>query len=959
MYRFAAILIGLLLLTSLVFGGTTGKLAGKVINTETGKPLAGANVFIEGTRLGAATDLDGEYYIINVPAGRYSVTTSSLGYQSVTVRNILITADFTTTYDFELSTKILEAGKEVVVVAERPLVETDRTSSVQVTTSEEIQNLPVRGYKEVVALQSGVTEFEPIPGDAHQSDDETQGARLQIRGGRPNEVGYWVDGFSQTDPQTGFSTTAINNSAIQEVVLMTGGFSAEYGRIMSGAVNVITKSGTSNYSGSLEAVTDNVINNNTHSTDYNVYAASLGGPIIPGNDRFTYYLSGERRWQGDRNPSWNARNMNAKYLELTGGNSSDATYRLPGNSLSGWTYQGKLKIKVTDAIAFDIGALGSKDDWRQFRTYYLFDINHGPRYVDTNNSFYGKITHTLSKNTFYTAAVNYYETERKRGDGVYFDNLLGYARESNPSYDAMTLFFNGIGNGNADSTYTDSTGTHTIYREHVWDDYLHRKSAYWGFKTDLTHQMTTHHQFKAGFDIERHTLRYWRHLFPVDLFHLPDAERAYLDVDHYGFAFDNPEQNQDSGLDGAKHPITMAVFLQDKVEYQGLVINAGVRYDYLDVATKRLISEDYPLDPYRTGLSSDLGPADLEPSKIQQRVSPRLGVGFPVSDKMVMHFSYGKFFQQPNLDDLYVSYQYLEHKIQTGGYFYPFGNPNLEPEKTTAYEVGFTEQVGQNVRFDITAYYKDITDLVEVRTITSFPNSFSSYRNTDFGTVKGIDLNFTMRRTHNFSANASYGLMYAVGTGSASVTQRNIAWTGDVPPKMTAPLDFDQRHKITLNLDYRLAKESGPIWGSMHPLENAGLNVVFSAASGLPYTPEEVWNEVTLGAISPTPAGPINSRYAPWTWRVDLKADKTFYFKRLGLDVYVWVLNAFNTQNWVDVFSSSGIAGNDRWLSTPEGQAFVSSSSNPNALQYYQLAQSDPTRYGVPRQIRIGAMLTF
>jgi outer membrane receptor protein involved in Fe transport len=984
MYRFVAILTALLLLAGLLFGGTTGKLSGTVRNAETGKPLSGANVYIEGTRLGAATDLNGDFYIINIPAGRYTVTTSSMGYQSVTVRNILITADFTTKYDFELSTEILEAGKEVVIVAERPLVETDRTSSVRVSTAEEIENLPVRGYRDVVALQSGVVEHEYYPGDARQGE-RTQGSRLQIRGGRPEEVGYWVDGFSQTDPQTGFSTTAINNTAIQEVILMTGGFSAEYGKIMSGAVNVITKSGTDSYSGSFEAVTDNFINDDVHRMDYNVYAASLGGPIIPGDDRFTFYLSGERRWQRDRAPKYNTRDMNRLYLEIIGENPDDATYRLPGNSLSGWTYQGKLKFRVSDAITLDLGTLGSEDDWSEFRQWYLFDISHTPRYLDRNASAYGKVTHTLSKSTFYTAAVNYYYTERIRGDGELFDNLLDYARVSNPSYDAMTLFMRGesdttvqvitaIDTVTGDTTFADST----IYREHVWDDYLHRESSYIGFDFDITHQLTTHHQLKMGFDIQRHTLKYWRHLFPVYQFALDrpyadadsngiddNIEFAYLDVDYFGYSPYDPDADYDadldvSGLNDAKHPITMAIYLQDKVEYEGLVINAGVRYDLLDTDTKRLRNEEYPLDPDQTGLDSELTESDLEDADVQHKVSPRLGIGFPITDRTVVHFSYGKFFQQPNLNDLYVSYDYLEHKIQTGGYYYPFGNPNLKPETTTAYEVGFTQQMGENVRFDVTAYYKDIKDLVQTKTISSFPNNFASYRNTDFGTVKGIDFNITMRRTHNFSANVSYGLMWATGTGSASSTQSNIAWTADDPPKMTAPLDFDQRHKVSLNVDYRLGEDSGPMLGNIYPFENAGINVVFNAGSGLPYTPEEVWNEVTLGAISPTPTGPINSRRGPWTWRMDLKANRTFMFNRLAVDVYLWVLNLFNTQNMIDVYASSGMAGTTGWLSTPDGQAFLANPNYPeNSYSYYRLAELDPTRYGIPRQVRIGMMLSF
>ncbi len=1012
MYRYIAILICLLLLTSLLIAGTTGKLAGTVNNAETGKPLTGANVFIEGTRLGAATDLDGDYYILNVPAGRYTITVSSMGYQSVTIRNILITADFTTSYDIDLSQTILEAGKEVVIIAERPLVETDRTSSVRVATAEEIANLPVRGYRDVVALQAGVVEFEAYPGDARQGGENTNGSRLQIRGGRPNEVGYWVDGFSQTDPLTGFSTTAINNTAIQEVIMMTGGFSAEYGKIMSGAVNVITKGGTENYSGSVEAITDNFINNDVHRMDYNVYAASLGGPIIPGDDRFTFYLSGERRWQADRSPRYGARDMNRLFRELSAvhpldeeghpiedqwiypaGHPDDATYRLPGNTLSGWTWQGKLKLKVADALTLDLGSIGSHDDWSEFRQWYVFNISHTPRYVDRNNSFYGKLTHTLSKSTFYTAAVNYYYTERTRGDGELWDDVTSYARANNPSYDNMSLFFYGTPDTSyvvfdSVNTATGDTVTHdsTVYREHVWDDYLHRESSYYGFDFDLTHQMTTHHQLKLGFDIQRHTLRYWRALFPVDTHILDRAyqdlngngvidpaekdvndngiedniELAYQEVDYFGYNFDDPDADLDDGWNAAKHPITMAFYLQDKVEYQGLVINAGVRYDYLNIDTKRLKNEEYPLDPDQTGLDSELTEDDLEDAEIQHKISPRLGVGFPVSDRTVVHFSYGKFFQQPNLNDLYVSYDYLEHKVQTGGYFYPFGNPNLRPETTTAYEVGFTQQLGENVRFDVTAYYKDIKDLVQVKTISSFPNNFSSYRNSDFGTVKGIDFNVTMRRTHNVSVNVSYGLMWAIGTGSASGTQRNIAWTAADPPKMTSPLDFDQRHKITLNMDYRLGDQEGPMLGNFYPFENAGINVLFNAGSGLPYTPEEVWNEVFLGAISPVPSGPINSRYGPWTWRTDLKANRTFQISRLDLDVYVWVLNLFNTENYVDVYASSGQAGTTRWLSTPSGQAFLVNPNYPeNAGDYYRLAEMDPSRFGSPRQIRVGLSLNF
>src|SRR5262249_53385231 len=210
----------------------------------------------------------------------------------------------------------------------------------------------------------------------------------------------------------------------------------------------------------------------------------------------------------------------------------------------------------------------------------------------------------------------------------------------------------------------------------------------------------------------------------------------------------------------------------------------------------------------------------------------------------------GQFFQQPNLQDLYVSYQYLEHKIKTGGYYVGFGNPNLKPEQTTAYEVGVQHMLSDRAKLDVTAYYKDVKDLVEVATIASFPNNFASYRNKDYGTIKGLDLGFTLRRVNHVEANLAYSLSYAVGTGSVSNTQRNIAWYADRPPKQTAPLDFDQRHKIAINVDYALGRGEGPKFGNTSWLERTNVDLLYNIASGTPYTPTNIFDEVTLLAVA-------------------------------------------------------------------------------------------------------------
>jgi outer membrane receptor protein involved in Fe transport len=472
-----------------------------------------------------------------------------------------------------------------------------------------------------------------------------------------------------------------------------------------------------------------------------------------------------------------------------------------------------------------------------------------------------------------------------------------------------------------------------------------------------------HHTGKAGVEYRYHTLRRLQNLFPVNSYKDPrsaawdsvsTADQAYIDVDHYGYSQDGT-QKVNSGLDGAKHPIDATVYLQDKYEREDFVVRGGIRYDYLAARTKRLKNEALPLGPDRTRLD----PEDLIDSKAWNKISPRLGVGFPIGQGLLFHANYGKFFQQPNLENLYVSYQYLEHKVATGGYFFPFGNPSLEPEETTAYEIGATRQMATNASLDVAMFYKDVQNLTEVQNIPASPNNYSSYRNKDYGTIKGIDVSFDLRRTNNLAANVFYTLSFASGTGSAPNTQRNIAWTAGPnvrPPKLTSPLDFDQRHKLTVNADWRLDKGAGPAFGSAHPFEHSGINVLVNVASGFPYTPVKSYDEVSLAATSVEPDAPLNSGRSPWTFRVDLKANKTFALSRFDVDFYVWVLNLFDRRNPLAVYEASGDAFSTGWLATPTGQ---SSYANPEDQALYRLKERNPNNFDVPRLVRFGLRTSF
>jgi outer membrane receptor protein involved in Fe transport len=975
----AALAAAVVLLAPPARAGTSGKLVGRVMD-EKKQPLVGVNIRLEGLRLGAASDESGNYFIIGIPAGTYTVRANLLGQAPYVAENVQIAPDFTTTLNVTLRTEAVQLA-EVRVEAERPLLQKDATGTTRFISSADMQKLPTRGYRDAVAQQTGVVNFRL------NIDNEAQNSpTLIVRGGRPNETAYYVDGFSQQDPLTGTSNTSISSNAIEEVVVLTGGFNPEYGRVMSGAVNVITREGTKKYSGALESVTDVLAGSwvGAPKTDYNVYDASFGGPVLPGKENLTFYVSGERRWQGDRSAAFMP-NVFKNDLESRGLSGS----RLPSNSSSGYTFQGKLNWQPTDRLTFKAGGLGSQEDWRQFLGSYLFDLAHAPRYLDRSQSYFGSGNFVQSKKTFFNLAVNYNMTERKRGDGVAFDNLSpqyatandadsgqvilsqggelvtpgGYFRTTNPRFDlAIPQFWS---NG------------------HVWDDYLQRRSEYIGIQGAVSSQVNAYHQVKAGGDFQYHTLRRYNHYFPVQL----GGDTPNL-VDYDGYGYNQGVTYKDvmirditdgdttyrstrvvdkvllsesnSGRDGAKHPKVWSLYVQDKFEREGVVINGGLRYDHLNVDTPALRSDLRPLDPDTTG-SSTLDATDLVKNKTYSRLSPRLGVAFPVTAMTVLRFNYGQFYQQPNLQDLYVSYRFLQHKIANGGYFVGFGNPNLRPERTTAYEVGVAHQIGDNARLDATAYFKDVKDLVEIATIPSFPNQFSSYRNRDFATIKGVDIGFKMRPINHISTDISYSLSYAQGTGSVSNSQGNIAWTAAQPPKMTSPLDFDQRHKLAVSLGYSLGKGEGPLVGGFRMFENLGVNLLYNVASGTPYTPTKVFNEVSLAAVSTEPEGPINSRYGPWTSNLDVKATKGFKAAGLTFEAYAWVLNLLDTRNAVNVYGSSGSAASTGWLNTADGQTYVQTAADAgrDGQLLYDLAQNNPNLYTNPRLVRFGLRTNF
>ncbi len=277
-------LVGLMILfltTSIAFAGTTGKITGKVTDDQTGEPVVGANVVVEGTFLGAAADLDGFYSISNVPPGTYRLIVSAVGYQKTIIENVLVKIDLTTRIDIKLSSSVIQLNQEVVVTSQRPMVQKDLTSTSVTISSDDIRMMPVESIGQIVNLQAGVI-------DGH------------FRGGRSNDVAYLIDGVAVTDPFNGGFTVEVENTSIRQMEVITGTFNAEYGQALSGVVNIVTEGGSDKFKASISSYAGNFITSHTdvfRNLDkadriaQKNFQITLSGPVQPVKNLY-FFLTG-------------------------------------------------------------------------------------------------------------------------------------------------------------------------------------------------------------------------------------------------------------------------------------------------------------------------------------------------------------------------------------------------------------------------------------------------------------------------------------------------------------------------------------------------------------------------------------------------------------------------------------------------------------------------------------------
>ncbi|MDZ7373776.1 MAG: TonB-dependent receptor [candidate division KSB1 bacterium] len=876
------------------YAGTTGKLAGKVTDQETGEPLPGVNVIVEGTTLGAATDLEGNYLVLNLPPGVYSVRAQMIGYQPVVVSNVRISIDKTTTINFQLRRTVIELGREVTVVAERPLVQRDLTSTEAVVGSDVIQRLPVERFEDVVNLQAGVVEGH-------------------FRGGRLGEVVYMIDGVPVNDVYSGSYAVEVENSAIQELQVISGTFNAEYGQAMSGVVNIVTKEGSDRYEGRVEAYLGDYVSSHRrifwNIDGWNpVYSlqASLSGPAPLAGGKLSFfalgryyydegYIYGKKVFVPSDHSDFTADDP-SKWVVMSHGKvysfSEELARRLieqaeavpmsPNLRLTG---QLKLTFRPRPADKLSYELLAQRQDMQYYDHRFRLNPDGNYRHFRRSSDHSLSWTHVVSDRSFFTLKAAYFDTRYRQY--VYEDPF--------------------------DSRYVSrmrlqDTGANAYLSGGMQMWHFRRSTTTVLGKLDLTSQVTRQHQLKTGVEVRRHRL--WLHEYEV----IPELPERIAPIT----TFNNNRYEH--------FPIEASAYVQDKMEFDYLIVNAGVRFDYFDP------DGEVPVDFRQPDISPRLS------AKPSYQLSPRFGLAYPISDRGALHLSYGHFFQIPNFQYLYVNPEFDIYPLQStpspppNSLLNTVGNAELKPQKTVIYEIGLQQQLGQDYALDATVYYKDIRNLLgtEVK-MTLQGIRYGRYINRDYGQVKGFTLAFEKRHSGGIGATVDYTFQIAKGNASDPNTAFLDQQTD--PPRETekqmVPLDWDRRHQVnaTLSLGYP---------------ERFVISLIGRLGSGLPYTP----------SFQNIQTAVENSARKPLYLNFDLYAYRNLRVGKLGATVYVRVLNLFDRLNELEVFTDTGRAG---YTLAP----LYVGGLRPRGLNTLEDYYIRPDFYSPPREVQVGFAVEF
>jgi hypothetical protein len=487
---------------------------------------------------------------------------------------------------------------------------------------------------------------------------------------------------------------------------------------------------------------------------------------------------------------------------------------------------------------------------------------------------------------------------RSRRDSWQSVLTLTHTLASNFYYDLRASYFNqGYYSGldkdtsqyisSSDWTYLPNAGNGLeFYSRADPQELIDSRTASADLKFDALWQIGNINEVKFGWTLKKNWLRY---------FYVYDPKRNYPYLNDY-----------------RTQPYEASSYAQDKIEFPELIINVGLRFDYMNANVQ---FRNNPLDP-----------ASVIKVSPRSQLSPRIGIAHPISDKTKLHFAYGHFFQNPEFRYLYENHQYdlnVREPI--------FGQANLDAERTIAYEVGIAHQFSDRIAIDVTAYYKDITGLIGTQYFFPYVDGrytgYTLYVNETYANVQGFEVNLTIRPDKYFSGGITY--TYSVAKGSASSEEEN--YPGTEASTQLYYLDFDQTHVFNAIGTFTIPEGEGPVILGKTILDNMDFNLIFKANSGYPYTP------------GGRDAGLVikNSLREPANYDLDLLFGKEFKIENnFRLRIFAEILNLTNHRNILYVYTDSG---------SPDY------TQGTHSIEYMR----DPSNYGPPRSIRLGASIKF
>ncbi len=894
----------------------SGKIAGSVTDQTTGEGLIGVNVAIDGTQQGTVTNIDGDYVLIGVRPGSYTVVFSYIGFQTQRVEDIRVSTGQTTRLDIEMREEVLQ-GEEIIVQATRPLVQKDLTASKTTVGAEEIEALPVESFLGVLTTQAGV--------------NTGPSGEIHIRGGRSNEVAYLVDGMSVGNPfNTNGLATSVANDAIQEMTVISGAFNAEYGKAMSGIVNLVTKEGTPKFGASVSFYGGDTFTRHDDifytpsNVDLNTYTleGTVSGPLPVLRDA-GFFLSFRRDVDGgyiygidqhlpsdsanfNRDPARLAQiqqfipgfsDENAWYYELHGKPWYEYAEgeAIPGEAVSmnaseSTNFIGKLTTRPFAGGKLEYSFLYDGGERTPFNFAYRFNPGGvaDVRDKSINNSLHW--THALSDRTFYTLRLSYQDYD--------YSNYL-YENPTDPRY-------------MPDRRIRGYPGNNFLFGGNQ-KGYVTEEARSIRGKFDVTRQFGVIHEAKAGADVQLHRLS--RDNFEIQYDGIQYREPTVLP------AAESP--SHDTYID---QPVTeISLYAQDKLELDDFIINAGLRYEYFD-----------PHFQYIPNLLEPKG--ELEKARKTNLLLPRVGVSFPITERGIIHFSYGHFAQMPTLRQMYVNpeFEFPPNNAPT------FGNANVRPERTVQYELGLQQQLTDDLAFDVTGFFKDVRDYLAARNLQystiGGEDTYTIYLNLDYANVKGITFALTKRKSRGglVSANLDYTFQMAEGNNTDAGAFFFNVLSGRETELELVPLDFDQRHILSSTVT---VSETG----------NWGLSMIGQVSTGYPYTPLLLDQN-----IDQLP----NQGRKPTSYKLDLHVYKDFKLGPSYLRLFGKVFNVLDHLNERFVFDDTGRATyslNER-LGTHAAWRAYYGQPGINDLDTYN---TRPQYYSRPREIRLGATLSF